>query len=314
MSERTLQLPTRPPSPNGRSGSRRRRRPVIFVVIVALVAAAGVGAWAWWNGSVGPVALREHCTAIASHSAAELDPEQAGNAAIIAAVATKRGLPARATSIAIATAIQESKLRNITYGDRDSLGLFQQRPSQGWGTVKQITDPVHATNAFYDALVKVKGYETMEITKVAQKIQRSGFPEAYANHEPEAKVIASALSGYSPAGFNCVLRASRAAAQSPLSDGLTARAKALRTAASRETGRTSPTAQNSTTLRYTVPVSSGDRNSWALAHWALARADALAVVKVQVANQVWDRAHSTNGWTVRKGAGLRNGETIVQVA
>ena len=94
----------------------------------------------------------------------------------------RRGLPARAASIALATAYQESKLRNLDHGDRDSLGLFQQRPSQGWGTAEQLQDPYYAVNAFYDALVKVDGYQAMRITEAAQKVQRSGFPEAYEDH------------------------------------------------------------------------------------------------------------------------------------
>ncbi len=100
------------------------------------------------------------CTITAAGSTETFDPEQTGNAALIAALSVKRGMPPRAATIAITTAFQESKIRNLRYGDRDSLGLFQQRPSQGWGTAEQILDPVHATNAFYDALVKYQGYET----------------------------------------------------------------------------------------------------------------------------------------------------------
>ena len=77
--------------------------------------------------------------------------------------------------------------------------------AQGWGTAEQVRDPVYATNAFYDALVKVDGYETMPITEAAQKVQRSAFPEAYADHEPEGRVLASALTGHSPAGLSCRL-------------------------------------------------------------------------------------------------------------
>src|SRR5689334_3195499 len=138
MPESTLRLPSRPPSSTTGKRSRRRGRRglIVGLTVISMVGVAGVGAWAWWNGSVGPVPIREHCTALStsgttSSRVAEVDPDQAGNAAIIAALARKRGLPARAASIGIATAIQESKLRNINYGDRDSLGLFQQRPSQG---------------------------------------------------------------------------------------------------------------------------------------------------------------------------------------
>ena len=117
----------------------------------------------------------------------------------ITALALRRGLPARAATIALATAIQESKLRNIRYGDRDSVGLFQQRPSQGWGTVEQILDPEYSTDKFYDALVKVDDWESGTITVVAQKVQRSSYPEAYADHEQEGRILASALAGHSPA-------------------------------------------------------------------------------------------------------------------
>jgi len=145
------------------------------------------------------------CTASVNGHSAELDPEQAENASLITAIAVQRGLPARAATIALATAMQESKLYNLTSGDRDSLGLFQQRPSQGWGDEKQILNPVHATNAFYDALIRIQGYETMVITEAAQKVQHSGYPEAYAAHEADARVFASALTGWSAHAFACRL-------------------------------------------------------------------------------------------------------------
>ena len=126
-----------------------------------------------------------------------LSAEQANNAALITATSVKRGLPARAATIALATAIQESDLRNLDYGDRDSLGLFQQRPSQGWGTIAQVTDPYYASNAFYDALIDVDEWQKLEVTVAAQAVQKSGFPDAYADHEPEARLWASALTGHS---------------------------------------------------------------------------------------------------------------------
>ena len=134
-----------------------------------------------------------------------LEPSQARYAGLITAIAVQRGMPARAATIALATAYQESDLRNLDGGDRDSAGLFQQRPSQGWGTLEQVRDPVYAANAFYDALAKVDGYEQLEITVAAQEVQRSGFPDAYADHEADARALASALSGNSPRAFSCRL-------------------------------------------------------------------------------------------------------------
>lgn len=143
------------------------------------------------------------CVARVGDTTVEVDVEQAKWASQMAAMAHQRDLPPRATTIAIATAYQESKIRNIDYGDRDSIGLFQQRPSQGWGTVEQIMTPRYSIGKFYDGLVKVEGYESMEITDAAQAVQRSAFPTAYADHESDARALASALRGYSPAAFAC---------------------------------------------------------------------------------------------------------------
>lgn len=144
------------------------------------------------------------CVASVGDSTSELDVEQSYYAAIIAGVAVQRGLPPRAVSIALVTALQESELRNINYGDRDSVGLFQQRPSQGWGTVEQIMNPHYSTGKFYDALVKVANWQTGDINDVAQAVQRSGVPDGYRKHVERAKVLASALSGETAAAFTCL--------------------------------------------------------------------------------------------------------------
>ncbi len=108
-------------------------------------------------------------------------------------------MPARAATIALATAYQESKLYNIEHGDRDSLGLFQQRPSQGWGTRGADPGPLLLDQRLLRRAGEVDGYEAMRITEAAQVVQRSGFPEAYADHEADARALASALTGNSPA-------------------------------------------------------------------------------------------------------------------
>ncbi len=176
-----------------------------LVLLVVLVVVVGVGV-AMWRGS-GPLPDPEGCTARLGSQQVDLSTEQAENASLIAAIGVSRGLPARAVSIALATAYQESKIRNLAHGDRDSLGMFQQRPSQGWGTIAQVQDPYHATNAFYDALAKIPDYKTLRITEAAQKVQRSGYPEAYEAHAPDARALASVLTGYSPGGlFSCVVQ------------------------------------------------------------------------------------------------------------
>ncbi|MFJ5721025.1 C40 family peptidase [Streptomyces sp. NPDC093149] len=122
------------------------------------------------------------------------DPaEQVPNAKTIQATGVAMNIPARGQVVALATALQESGLRNLTYGDRDSLGLFQQRPSQGWGTANQILDPVHASSKFYEELKKVSGWQSLSITQAAQAVQKSGFPEAYAKWEPLATALQKAI-------------------------------------------------------------------------------------------------------------------------
>lgn len=120
-----------------------------------------------------------------------LTDEQIGNARTIAQVGYERGLPERAVVIALATAMQESRLRNLDYGDRDSLGLFQQRPSQGWGTPEQVQDPGYAAGIFYDRLVRVPGWETRPLGEASHAVQRSAFPELVPRWEPLATDLAA---------------------------------------------------------------------------------------------------------------------------
>ncbi|WP_157254886.1 C40 family peptidase [Nonomuraea typhae] len=140
-----------------------------------------------------PVAAAPTTTIAAS--TLTLDGEQQTHAALIVQIAMERGLPARAAVIAVATALQESKVRNLTYGHLDSLGLFQQRPSQGWGTREQVLDPRYATGTFYDRLVKVKRWEQLPLTQAAQAVQLSGYPNAYAQWEALAQRVVDALAG-----------------------------------------------------------------------------------------------------------------------
>jgi endonuclease/exonuclease/phosphatase family metal-dependent hydrolase len=132
---------------------------------------------------------------------ASLTDEQERNAAAIVGVGQKLGVSGRGLVIALATALQESTLRNLDYGDRDSLGLFQQRPSTGWGTPEQVTDPVLSAQAFFGrakhtnntGLLDIEGWQTMPITVAAQAVQRSAFPDAYADDEPLARRIVTSL-------------------------------------------------------------------------------------------------------------------------
>jgi hypothetical protein len=295
-------------------GSDAGRVQVGLVVLVLVTVLVGLGAWVWVQGSIGTVPIRPHCTATANGVSYQLSPEQAGNAATIAAISVKRDLPARAASIGIATAMQESKLHNIDYGDRDSLGLFQQRPSQGWGDPEEIMDPVYATNAFFDVLIKVEGYESLAITDAAQKVQKSAYPTAYADHEPEARVFASTLTGYSPAALSCVLNSPQVPEQKPNADGLTPRAETLVQAAAEETGRTGTSAAE-TGDRVSFALTGKDRTrlAWSLAQWAVARADALDIVAVEIDDMRWLRSRPDLDWAGTDQA-TASGTVVITVA
>lgn len=228
----------------------------------------------------------EYCTADVGATHAQIDIEQAQWVTLMSAIAQRRGLPPRATTIAIATAFQESRIHNLDYGDRDSVGLFQQRPSQGWGTEAQLMDPTYAINAFYDALVKVEGYETMLITDAAQKVQISGFPSAYAQHEDYARALASALRGYSTAAFTCSIN--------PTGGGLTAAVSSdLLVAFGKIPIRTSNT---SIVLPLSGQAPDVEARGWGLAHYAVGNAARLQIASVSFDGQQWSAADSSEGW------------------
>ncbi|MEW2402241.1 C40 family peptidase [Streptomyces sp. NPDC046862] len=122
------------------------------------------------------------------------DPaEQIPNAKTIVATGVALRVPTRGQVIALATALQESGLRNLSYGDRDSLGLFQQRPSQGWGTAEQIQDPVYAATQFYTHLLNIDGWQQLTVTQAAQEVQRSAYKDAYAKWEDLTTALQSAI-------------------------------------------------------------------------------------------------------------------------
>lgn len=249
---------------------------------------AGVGV-AIWRGT-GPLPDPEGCHATVGGLEVELAPDQGRNAALIAAIGVRRGLPARAVSIALATAYQESKIRNIAYGDRDSIGIFQQRPSQGWGTVEQIRDEHYSINKFYEALEKIDGYEQMRITEAAQKVQRSGFPEAYEDHAADARALASALTGYSPDGaFTCVV-------DEPTDYGT---AEAVDESLTDAFGEIT-TERTGARQDFTVPVAAGvdgNRRGWAIAQYLVAYAGELKIAAVSFDGFVWKIGRdSEDGW------------------
>ncbi|WKX18881.1 heavy metal transporter [Streptomyces sp. HUAS CX7] len=293
---------------------------------VALLAVAGYLAVQYVTGGAGAPGCKV-ASGKDGRTTYEFTPEQAVNAATITAVGTARGLPERAVTIALATALQESTLRNLDYGDKDSLGLFQQRPSWGWGTPEEIMDPAYAAGEFYDHLVKVPDYQELPLTVAAQRVQRSGFPDAYAKHEPDAELLAAALTGRSAATLTCDGRpgstprkgpdAVRAAlvrefghavlepAGAEVSDGSGAGTGAARAAG----------ASDERTV--TVPVTGGagaggqretERRGWQVAHWAVANASSLHIQRVTYAGREWTAGNTDSKWSPAGGEGTKGAE------
>ncbi|MET7690646.1 heavy metal transporter [Streptomyces sp. NPDC005483] len=322
------------PEPLPPTRKRRGRLLRFAAALVVLCAVAGYLVVQYVTGGTGGPSCRV-ASGGADGPSYEFTPEQAVNAATITAVGTGRGLPERAVAIALATALQESGLRNISHGDRDSLGLFQQRPSQGWGTPKEILDPTYAAGEFYKHLVKVKGYQDLPLTVAAQRVQRSGYPEAYAKHEPDATVLAAALTGTSAATLTCDGRqdtTQATPATQAAGTGTQAAATgpdAVRSALVRDFGRDAlettaaevggkaapsptPLATTGDARTVTLPVredtSPGSgrgvrERGWQLAHWAVANSSALRIERVSYAGRQWTAGNTYSEWRTTGGEG-----------
>jgi hypothetical protein len=249
---------------------------IATLVVVVLV---GVNAMAPDPGP--PTASVPTCQVSGGAVTYELDLEQAAHATTIAAVGKRLGLPDHAVSVALAAALQESKLHNLDYGDRDSVGLFQQRPSQGWGTPTQLTSPPFAAAAFYNRLARVAGWEVLSVTDAAQHVQRSAAPNAYARWEGQARATAQALTGRVAAGLTCRVRISQTTKP-------TAR---LGQKMSQELGLT------------TLATSLGASRGWTVASWMVGHADQLRITSVAFAGRIW--TSDSGQWVASAGAESR---------
>jgi hypothetical protein len=196
--------------------------------------------------------------------------------------------------IALATAAQESKWRNLSGGDRDSIGLFQQRPSQGWGTPTQIADPRYAAGRFYTALLKVKGWQKMALGTAAQRVQRSADADgsAYARWEEDATVLTSALMGDTGSAVACTIT------DQPTLRG-TAAVQALAHDVSLDWGRVKTT-NTSGPIGVQLTVSS-PRSGWQYAHWLVAHAADQNIKSVSFGNRTWTAKKGE--WTGAPSAG-----------
>lgn len=252
-----------------RAGRRRRRRLSVTLTALVLLLAAAFGVHRLVNPPITP-----GCAVAAGGVTLSLDTDQAAIADTIAAEAIRMRLPADAVTVALAAALQESGLHNLDYGDRDSVGVFQQRPSQGWGARASLLQPSYAAVAFYRRLVQVPGWQRMDPGVAAQAVQRSSTPDAYSSWDDQAQTMANVLTGGVPAGLACRFPAGPAHGSSTAVDGW----------AASELGA--------------APAGRG----WAGATWLVAHADEIGVSRVSYAGRTWTARGGT--WSAGGSAAL----------
>jgi hypothetical protein len=250
---------------------RAHRAGVALLVIALAVAGLAVGARALWHAAQSAVRA-DGC----DFGTYNLDLGQARIAATVVGVVLRRKLPERAAVLTLGAALQESKLRNLPpgAGDRDSVGILQQRPSQGWGTAAEISNVQYATGKFLDAVVRVPHWETDSLAAVVQAVQFSADGTAYARHEAEAQQIADALTGVTAMGVSCSFG----------KPSVVASPQAVAGAVSTELPVSPPRAAGKVV---TVPGA-----GWATAAWFICNADRLGIDTVRYAGNSWTRTKS----------------------
>lgn len=242
---------------------------------------------------VQPFIIGSGCQAGSGSNAVSLDTEQANIAATIAGVAVQEHLPGHALTIAYATAMQESHLHNLTYGDLDSVGVFQQRPSEGWGTPGQLEDPVYATTKFFSALVRVPGYLEMPVDQAAQAVQRSADGSAYSQYDPMASALTSAFTGQWPRSVWCWYTPGP-----PPKTNLTGAAQAL-------ADTFGPPGRHQAVIRFTTfrsgkswgaAVRVRSAAAWTVASWLVTHAQVYGLSDVRYDGYEWQTAKGSQGW------------------
>jgi hypothetical protein len=270
--------------------STRRLATVAVVAIVLIALTAGVAFGVRTLLGLGTRSTASSCTA----GDYGLDTGQAAVASTMVSVVITRALPERAAVLVLAAALQESKLRNVAAGDgdRDSVGVLQQRPSQGWGTIVQLNDVHYATGAFLDQLVKQADWQTKPLADAIQAVQISADGSLYAQHEGEAQALADALMGVTPAGLSCRFPTpTTVATVDEVAAGIAGDLPV------------NPPSIDAAHRSVTVPGA-----AWATAAWFVANADRFGLDSVGYAQRTWSR---TKGWQTDKAAASSGVVTVL---
>jgi hypothetical protein len=265
----------------------------VLVVLAVLVGGACYAGYTVYRHIVVSL-ISPGCTAGLGLNSTQVDPSQAPVAATIAGVAARMRLPRRALEIAYATALQESKMTNLSSGDRDSVGVFQQRPSQGWGTAAQLQDPAFASTAFFTALVKVPHYTTIPVYQAAQDVQHSADGSAYQQWENDAALLATAYTAM-PHAVTCWFKPTSTG--HPQLASVTARIPVV-FGPVRSGAPVEAISRAGAGLR--VRVSSGQ--GWTVAHWLMTHASMYGLTKVSYDGWKWSASLTESAWQAAPGA------------
>jgi hypothetical protein len=284
---------TRLSQPRPRRPKRKRRA----VIATSLLVAAAVGTYLAIRSLapvIVPVLTGSGCQAATTHQSVLLDTQQASIAATIAGVAHQESMPSEAVSIAYATAMQESKLHNLDYGTSDSVGVFQQRPSQGWGPARKLIDPVYASTRFFRALARVPGYQRLPVYQAAQAVQHSADGYAYAQYQTLAAHLTTAFTGAAPRAVWCW-----PSGQTTGKPQLSTARRAIVAAFGPLGATTSATRGDAPALTVRAPQS---RLGWSVAAWLVTHAGQYRLHEVRYAGFRWPAGAGRTGWAKDAGA------------
>ena len=275
----------------------------MLIVIAVLLAVGAYAAYSAYQRFVVQVLTVPGCQAGTGNNAIALDFGQAADAATVAGVAVREHLPAEALTVAYATAFQESKLENLSYGDRDSVGIFQQRPSEGWGTTAELEDPAYASRAFFGALVQVPHYATLPVYEAAQAVQKSADGYAYEQYAQTGALLAADYTAR-PHEVTCWYSPATQAADDNVSPklNLPGAVKGLEDTFGQPgrhdvvTSITRPRSDGSLT------VSAPSSSSWSVANWLVANASSYGITQVRYAGYQWTAGLTETSWQSDSGA------------
>jgi hypothetical protein len=274
----------------------------VVIVILGLVAFGALTAYNAYHRYVQRLLVVPGCQAGTGANAFGLDFGQATDAATIAGVAARDRLPREALIVAFATALQESKLENLDYGDRDSVGIFQQRPSQGWGTTAEIEDPAYAAGAFFNALVKIPGYAKLPVAVAAQDVQESADGSAYEQYAQTGRALAADFTA-TPHAVTCWYTPATQAASEGVSAKLNLGA-ALRRLSDvfgrpRDGGAVTSVSRARSGGSAVITATRGD--GWTVADWLVSNASSYGITQVSYGGYQWTAGLFETTWQAETG-------------